>query len=102
MVDLYEEKLTTLSNVTFYYKKADIILNFNFTMFSDDREIPPIGIPTDTYNIVEEQINGYKMYILKEDNQFTATFLEDNIVYAITAIDCDYDECQKVIESLVE
>lgn len=102
LVDLYEEKLTTLSNVTFYYKKADIILNFNFTMFSDDREIPPIGIPTDTYNIVEEQINGYKMYILKEDNQFTATFLEDNIVYAITAIDCDYDECQKVIESLVE
>ena len=24
-------------------------------------------------------------------------FLEDNIVYAITAIDCDYDECQKVM-----
>ena len=102
LVDLYEKKLTTLSNVTFYYKKADIILNFNYTMYSEERKIPPIGIPSDTYNVVEEQINGRKMYILKEDNQFTATFLEDNIVYAITAIDCDYDECQKVIESLVE
>lgn len=102
LVDLYEEKLTTLSNVIFYYKKNNILLNFEFTMFSDGREIPPIGVPTDSYNIVEEQINGYKMYILKEDNQFTATFLEENIVYAITAIDCDYDECRKVIESFVQ
>ena len=102
LTDLHEEKSSVISTIVFHYEKDGILLNFDYTMFSDGREIPPIGIPTDTYNVVEEYINGHKMYILKEDNQFTATFLEDNIVYAITAIDCDYDECQKVIESLVE
>ena len=102
LIDLHEEKGSVMSNVIFHYEKDDIILNFNFTMFSEGSEIPPVGMPTDTYNVVEEQINGHKMYILKEDNQFTATFLEENIVYAITAIDCDYDECRKVIESFVQ
>lgn len=102
LTDLHEEKGSVISTIIFHYEKDDIILNFNYTMYSEDRKIPPIGIPTDTYNVVEEQINGHKMYILKEDNQFTATFLEENIVYLITAIDCNYDECQKVIESLVK
>lgn len=47
-------------------------------------------------------VNGRKMYILKEDNQFTAAFLEDNIVYVIFADGLSYDECQKVIESLAK
>ena len=102
LTDLHEEKGSAISTIIFHYEKDDIILNFNYTMYSEERKIPPIGIPTDTYNVVEEQINGHKMYILKEDNQFTATFLEENIVYLITAIDCNYDECQKVIESLVK
>ena len=102
LINIVEDVNNVTTNVIFYYKKGDILLNFNFNMYKDGKGIPPIGIPTDTYNIVEEQINGHKMYTLKEDNQFTATFLEDNIVYAITAIDCDYDECQKIIESLVE
>ena len=77
-------------------------MNFDFCQYKEGEEIPPIGIPTDTYNIVEEKVNGRTMYILKEDNQFTATFQEDNIVYVISAIDSNYDECQKVIESLVK
>ena len=101
LTDLHEEKGSAISTIIFHYEKDDIILNFNYTMYSEERKILPIGIPTDTYNVVEEQINGHKMYILKEGNQFTATFLEENIVYLITAIDCDYDECQNVIESFV-
>ena len=102
LINIVEDVNNVTTNVIFYYKKGDILLNFDFNMYKDGKGIPPIGIPTDTYNIVEEQINGHKTYILKEDNQFTATFMEENIVYLITAIDCDYDECQKVIESLVE
>lgn len=102
LVNVVEDRNEVFTHVIFQYKNDEIKLNFDFCRYNNGMEIPPVGIPTDTYNIVEEQINGHKMYILKEDNQFTATFLEDNIVYAITAIDCDYDECQKVIESLVE
>ncbi len=102
LVNLFEEKNEVFAHIIFQYKDSGIILNFDFCQYNEGEEIPPICIPTDTYNIVEEEVNGHKMYILKEDNQFTATFQEDNMVYAITAIDCNYDECQKVIESLVE
>ena len=102
LVNVVEDRNEVFTHVIFQYKNDEIKLNFDFCRYNNGMEIPPIGIPTDTYNIVEEKINGYKMYILKEDNQFTATFLEENIVYLITAIDCNYDECQKVIESLVE
>ena len=102
LTDLHEEKGSVISTIIFHYEKDDIILNFNYTMYSEERKIPPIGIPTDTYNVVEEQINGHKMYILKEDNQFTATFQEDKTVYTIYADGLDYDNCQKIIESLVK
>ena len=102
LIKLFEEKNDVFTHIVFQYKKDEIKLNIDFCQYNNGMEVPPIGIPTDTYNIVEEKINDYKMYILKEDNQFTATFLEENIVYLITAIDCNYDECQKVIESLVK
>lgn len=102
LINIVEDVNNVTTNIIFYYKKGNIILNFNFIMYKDGKGIPPIGIPTDTYNILEEQINGHKTYILKEKNQFTATFMEENIIYLITAIDCNYDECQKVIESFVQ
>ncbi len=101
LVNVVEDRNEVFTHVIFQYKNDEIKLNFDFCQYNNGMEVPPIGIPTDTYNIVEEKINDYKMYILKEDNQFTATFLEENIVYLITAIDCDYDECQNVIESFV-
>lgn len=88
--------------VIFRYKKDDTKLNFEICKYNDAENIPPIGIPTDTYNIEEQEINGNTMYILKEDNQFTATFQENDIVYVIFADGLNYDECQKVVESLVE
>ncbi len=75
-----------------------LILSYEAYKNSDD--IPPIGIPTDTYNLVETEINGQTVFILKEDGQFTATFLNNNIVYVITSNKLDYDECQKVVESM--
>ncbi len=102
LVNLVVDDSSSFTNVIFQYKDSGIKLNFDFCQYNEGEEIPPMGIPTDTYNIVEEEVNGHKMYILKEDNQFTATFQEDNIVYLLTAIDCSYDECQKVIESLAE
>ena len=102
LVNIVDDVNEVFTNVIFQYKDSGIKLNFDFCQYNEGEEIPPICLPTDTYNIVEEEINGHTMYILKEDNQFTAAFQEDNMVYAITAIDCNYDECQKVIESLAK
>lgn len=102
LTDITDIESSSFNNLIFYFKNREIKLNFDFCQYNEGEEIPPIGIPTDTYNIVEEEVNGHKMYILKEDNQFTATFQEDNMVYMIFADGLDYDNCQKVIESLAD
>ena len=85
-------------SIIFMYRKDDMILNIFFTNYKSDDVIPPIGIPTDTYNISEEQINGHTTYILKEDRQFTAAYIERKIKYRIFAENLDYDECQRILE----
>lgn len=102
LVNLVVDELSSFTHIIFQYKDSGIKLNFDFCQYNEGEEIPPIGIPTDTYNIVEEEINGHTMYILKEDSQFTAAFLEDNIVYVIFADGLDYEKCQKVVESLAK
>lgn len=102
LVNVVDDVNEVFTNIIFQYKDNGIKLNFDFCQYKEGEEIPPIGIPTDIYNIMEEKVNGRTMYIFKEDNQFTATFQEDNIVYVVSAIDCNYDECKKIIESLVE
>lgn len=102
LVNIVDDVNEVFTNVIFQYKDSGIKLNFDFCQYNEGEEIPPICIPTDTYNIIEEEINGHTTYILKEDNQFTATFQEDNMVYVIFADGLDYDNCRKIIESLAE
>lgn len=86
----------------FFYKKETIRLNIDFTEYNEGIDFHPLGIPTDTYNVSEEMIEGHNVYILKEDNQFTAAFLKDNIGYLIFAEYLDYDTCYKTVESLLK
>lgn len=95
--DISVESDDYVDSIIFYYKKDDIILNFIFTNYKTNDEIPSFIIPTDTYNIIEEQINGHTTYILKEDKQFTAVFMDKRIKYRMFAEDLDYDECQKIL-----
>ncbi len=100
LVDLKTEINEVSSDILFFYKKGKIQLNFVFQQYNCAEDIPPIGIPTDTYDIRETKVNGQTMYVLKEDNQFTATFLSSDTIYVITSNKLDYDECQKIIESI--
>lgn len=102
LVDLYEEKNSTFTNIIFLYKKGNVKLNFDICQYNEGETIPPIGIPTDTYNIIEQEIDGLTMYIMKEDNQFIASFLNGRTVYVIASDGLNYDECYKVVGSLVK
>ncbi len=90
----------SFDSIIFLYLKGNIKLNFFYTNYKTNDEIQPIGIPTDTYNITEEKINGLTTYILMEDDQFTSIFIDNRIEHGIFAEDLDYDECYKVLESL--
>ncbi len=98
--DISEHCDETSDYLAFYYKNGDMKLNFSFTHYKSNDELPPIGIPTDTYNVTEEMINGNVVYILKEDSQFTAIYINKGVEYNIFAEGLDYNECQKILESL--
>lgn len=95
-----EESTDEFDIVYFYYKKNNVALNILFTNYKENVIISPIGFPTDTYNVTEECIDDKKVYILKEDGQFTASYIEKRIKYRIFADGLDYDECHKILESL--
>ena len=63
-------------------------------------QFSPIGIPSDGTQPEEEVINGITMVTLKEDDQFSATFIYQNTVYVFFSRDLNYDECYKVVSSL--
>ena len=93
------------SSVLFYYRKdnflkEDTLLNFHFTHYNADATIPPVGLSSDGTPPQEEIINGITMYTLKEDDQFSATFIYQNTVYVFFSRDLNYDECYKVVSSL--
>ena len=100
LVDFYSDINEVLSDICFFYQKGNVKLNITYTKYNDSENVHSVGIPTDTYNLQETEVNGQTMFISKEDNQFTATFLNDDIVCIVTSNKLDYDECQKVIKSM--
>lgn len=100
LTDCTENILNHSTDLRFFYENDNAKLILSYEAYNNSDDIPPIGIPTDTYNLRETEINGQTVFILKEDGQFTATFLNNNIVYVITSNKLDYNECQKVVESM--
>lgn len=98
--DTYEKGDDVSKNVKFFYRKGDVKLNFDYHYYNDSEDIAPTGIPTDTYNVTEEQINGHVIYILREENQYTATYLENNTVYCIVAHNLDYEIYRMILENM--
>lgn len=72
------------------------------TNYLNETVPPPIGIPTEQYEISEQLINNTLISVMKEDEQYTATFIIDKTQYIIYAEHLDYDECQKVLDSFYE
>ena len=70
------------------------------THIKTDEVSIPFGIPSDYHNISEQVIDNTVVTVSKEDNQFTAAFMIDRIQYSICADGLDYDECQRVLESM--
>lgn len=85
--------------IAFYYKNNSTTLVLQYQYYKDEQDESSINIPSDSYNITEEMINDHTVIISKEDDQFTATYMCDDIIHVIFSINLDYDECQKIIES---
>lgn len=101
LLDRIDEKSNNKFDIVcFYYKKNNITLNFYFSNYKDKEETPPIMFPTDTYNVTEESMGDNTVYILKEDEQFTASYIDKHVKYVIFTEGIDYEEFYKILESL--
>lgn len=105
----FELKKITISDegeygrfLIFRYCRGDVLLNFMYDYYPNLDYMQEYGIPSDTMNVTEEQINGYTVFMLKEDDQFTALFYLDHVVYQIFARDLDYAACEEVLNSMLK
>ena len=98
--DITIDDENTFTLLVFSYVSGKRKISISYTKYHDSKDIPSILVPSDTHNITEKEINGQTMYILEEENQFTATFLRNNMIYVIFSDGLDYEECDKIVDSI--
>lgn len=99
LVDVVMNEMKACTVIIFYYENGGKLLSISYELWKNLDEMPPVGIPSDTHNVIETEINNLPVYIMKEDNQFTATYMTNDIVHFMACRSVSYDECQKVLES---
>jgi hypothetical protein len=87
------------ANIIFNFKKGKKIINLIAECYYDMKYYIPIGVASDEHHVSMQTINGTTVYIVKEDNQFSAVFLVGQTQYAMSTNGLDYDECQRVLNS---
>ena len=90
------------TRVVFYFSKSGKKLNLVVTDYLDTVDPPQIGFPTDNYHVGEQVIQGKTVYVLKEDERYTAAFMIDHTQYLLYADHLDFDECQRILYSMFE
>lgn len=100
LVDMTVEEDENEKMAIFHYRYRNMLLNFYYDCYKDNVKIPPTSIPTDTYNISQEECDSFTAYVLTEDYQFTAMWQDKRIIYGIGSIDLDYEESYKVLHSM--
>lgn len=86
--------------VAFYYCQRKAKLNLDVFQYKNENEVPHRGIPSDSYNISKQKFGETIVYIQKEEKQYWAVFQIGTTQYVLYADRLDYDECQRVLESM--
>ena len=94
-------------DIKFNYIKDNITLTFFIDKYYNSNDIPNKSIPSDEHNISEIEVNGTKGITSKEKNSFNGItdqyeliYCKDNIIYIISSDGLDYDECDKITQSM--
>lgn len=88
--------------LSFYFKKGSKKLIFMAIQILTEEGNIPLGIPCDEHHVSEQVIDNTVVTVVKEDNQFNAVFMIDQVQYQVCSDGVDYDECQRVLESCFE
>ncbi|MBQ6039639.1 MAG: hypothetical protein IJL32_02510 [Oscillospiraceae bacterium] len=93
-------RATHVCTVIFHFEHQGSKLILQIMDYDSSDNMPPMGVPSDHYNISEQIIDGIRVCISKEDQQFTAVFEEGTIQYMLYIDNTDYAEGQKILQSM--
>ena len=85
----------------FRFRNGAQTVELTFEQFSENRSPDDImaGFPSDQYRIRETQSGGTEILISWEDKQFTAVFMQDQILYTVFTENLEYDEAYRILQS---
>ena len=90
--------------IDFYFQSNSVVLDLTIMEYKSKENIQPWGIPSTEYNITEQVFGDTTVHIQKErkDHQYWAVFQIGLTQYMLFSDGLDYDECQRVLESMFE
>ena len=90
--------------IDFYFQSSSAVLDLTIMEYKSKENIQPWGIPSTEYNITEQVFGDTTVHIQKErkDHQYWAVFQIGLTQYMLFSDGLDYDECQRVLESMFE
>ena len=102
--DIYGDKqiLSDRTILSFHFYNSNKKLNIGITVFNTLTDPSSIGIPTDHYEVTEQIVEDTVISVIKEESQYTATFVIEHTQYLIYADQLDYDECQRILNSMFQ
>lgn len=92
--------LGVCDNVSFYYVKEGQRIKISYQMYKNAEDMQNTGYPSDYFNVEEINIHGKSAVVSKEDNQYTLVYANGNLLMIVFTQDVDYEECQKLTESI--
>ena len=90
--------------IDFYFQSNSAVLDLTIMEYKSKENIQPWGIPSTEYNSTEQVFGDTTVHIQKErkDHQYWAVFQIGLTQYMLFSDGLDYDECQRVLESMFE
>ncbi len=84
--------------VSFTFENGKKTISIDYTRYWN--EVGNDIIPSDDHNISKMDINGSEAIVSKEDKEYIITYIKGKTVFYMYAKNVDYDECDKIVESI--
>ncbi len=97
LVEDYEDDTGHCTDIILHYVKEEKIINICYTLYRTDNV--SVGIPMDSTNIQETNINGKLFTVIKEDNQLKAYYIDGRLFCSVFTFNIDYSEADKILNS---
>lgn len=93
---------TSFQELSFHFEKGKSKIIFQVQSYNEGSDIQPVLIPSDSQQFTEQTIQGNLIRVFKEDQEYRAVFLIGRTQYLLYANKLDYDECQRILQSMFD